>query len=348
MPAVNHELAGDGLARGKDRALDLLRQLHLAGETLALHHLGLRLHQRGGHAVDLFRQETELGPIREPNRRAQIPAPDPLDAGAERSDGPEEERHQPERQRGPGEEKRSQDQELLPADLPHRLLDVGPVETHEGAAEDLAARIENRSRRHQHLPVPRDRFVRPEGRRGRDGDEPRGRCVGAAQEADVRVALDVAVAVQDHHEGQLGLARLHLPGERRQGQLGVIGHDGARAREGEVSSLEHQAALDLPREDVSRPLLHERGHAEHDERREHDRGARDDPADAPNRPARKNRRHRPSPRISRVRACCVRARAMYPAARESLGSTWSTRCQQLTASSSFPDAKNSMPRIRYS
>jgi len=54
------------------------------------------------------------------------------------------------------------------------------------------------------------------------------------------VPLNVAEAIEDDDEGKLGLARLHDPREGRQRQLGVVGDDGARARQGEVSRLEHQ------------------------------------------------------------------------------------------------------------
>jgi len=69
--------------------------------------------------------------------------------------------------------------------------------------------IEDRGGGDQDLGVSRDRLVRPLRRRRRDGGEPRRRDERGAEEADVRVPLNVAEAIEDDDEGKLGLARLH-------------------------------------------------------------------------------------------------------------------------------------------
>ncbi len=278
------------------------------GEPGPLHHLSLRLLELGGHLVDRVRQEAELGPVLERDARAQLAAPDPLHAGAQDPDRTKEDGHEQEGGRDPRDQERAEDQVLLPAHAIHGLVDVGSADPHERLSEESPVQVANGCQYEEHGRVLGQNLV-GSARDGRaHGLQARGHLEPRSDLPHLGISLDDAGSIDHQDERQLGLLRPHLLHHRGEQELRVLGEERVRAGDREIPRLDEEAGLDLVHEDAPRLPLHDPGDAEHDERRENGRGARDDPADAEHGPL--AGRHRLPSRISRARVCCVRARVM--------------------------------------
>src|SRR6185503_14987252 len=347
MVALDHEGARACRALGKEGSLDPLRQLHLVGQALPLDEVRLRLLQLAGHLIDGGREESQLRPIPEHEWAVELAAPDSLDAMAQRCDRAEELRHEDEGHDDGRAEKECEQGDLLAPRVRDHPVQIAPGHAHHREPEASPVRMRDRNRRQKRAPVLAERLAGSQSMRILDGTEPRGQRVALPKTPDVGMPLDDAANVRHDDHIELRLAREDLLRERMQRELRIVPEHGSRAREGERAGVEQETGLDFRGERSPGVPLRDGADAHHRTRGEEDRGHGHDPSYAPD-DLSLALGHCPSPSSSRVRASCFSARAMYPLARASSGSTASTLSQSATASSSFPAAKEFMPRIRYS
>jgi hypothetical protein len=195
LAALHHEASRAHRCRRQQRALDLLRELHLVREPLALEQVRLRRAQTRDHVIDRVGEQPELGAVAERERGAQVPAADALDAGAQRLDRAEEERHEHDRRCDAQQQQHAEHHVLLAPAARDRALDGGEPEPDDGGPDHVPIPVADRRRGDQQLVVAHQGLARIERDRGGRRPQRRRARVVRADAAHLGVALDHAGAI---------------------------------------------------------------------------------------------------------------------------------------------------------
>ena len=310
MKPFDRVFTGLQAGRGQQRALNLARQLELVREALPLEHFRLRRSNARRHLVHRRSEQTELGAILERHGCGQIALPDALESFAKRAERAQQHRHEQEGTENAGAEKAGEKQDLIAARAQNRLIDrVAPHRHHRGA-DRLAAGMANRRRGEKRAVIGEQHLSFVQRSVGWLGQESVRHDVRFSQSASVGMGADHVLVIDDcrvHEPGDVGL---HVGENRLQRQLGKFGEQSAGAGDGQISRFEDQSRFQLARQSFTRAPFPDSGDQQHRHRSQKDRRAAHDPANAEDSlPAARLAAHGLSPKISRERESCSRARA---------------------------------------